>query len=135
MISMSIEGGSELSALLATLEETAAASVSRAAVSAAIKVMRNEAVKASPGRVKLEHGTAILRRGQQVVGITGLGIGGYRAKVKRPHGKYLELGTPYIDARHFLANAYRSAMPKAQAAMFRAAKRRIERIIERKAGQ
>lgn len=134
MIDMAITGDKELAAMLATLEESAAVSVARASVSAAITVMRNEAVKASPGRVKLEHGSKVFTRGKQVVGVTGLGVGGYRGKVARPHGKYLEQGTPYINARHFLATAYRGAMSQAKAAMIRAAKRRIVKLIERKAG-
>ena len=110
-------------------EETQAA---LATARAALKVLRNAGVKASPGRVKLEWGTRVTKRGPDVVGMTGLGVGGYRAKVKRPHGRYLNDGTPYIAARHFVERAFEQARTRAMNAAKRVAKRKLQSIVDKK---
>lgn len=104
---------------------TANIAIARAAVAAGMKVARTAGVKASPGRVKLEWGSAIETGESSVTGRIGLGVKGYRKKVKRPHGVYLERGTEYIVARRFIATAIQTAKPKIVAAMQKAAQRKF----------
>lgn len=131
MFGMEVTGAEEVEAMFAELSSPrVAASVSKSAVNAGVKVMRNAGVRASPGRVKLEWGQRITVNGTRAVGEVGLGVGGYRGSVKRPHGIYLDQGTQYISARHFVATAFAGARQRAEAAMKRVARSRINRIVE-----
>ena len=132
MIEMKTTGFDELEKLLATLSSDAAASVARTAVSAGLKVLRSAGVRASKGRIKLEWGSVLIPRGNKTTGLVGLGVGGYRSNVARPHGKYLEDGTQYIAAQRFASNAMQGAMGKAGNAMARAARKRVERMTPKK---
>lgn len=128
-----IDGGDELEAMLSKLSDREfAASVARSAVRSGMKVLRKAAIRASPGLVKLEYSQKLLSRTAQATGLVGLGANGYRASLKRPHGIYLELGTPYIAARGFARSAFSQASPKARARMIAVAKFRIEKAIEKK---
>lgn len=117
---------------LSTLaSQETAQDIAYAAVSKGIRVIRNAGVSASPGRVKLEWGTQVAKTGAGATAITGLGIGGYKSKVLRPHGHYLEYGTPYIPARYFAHTAFNEARPKALMVMKSVARARIRLIAEK----
>lgn len=122
-----VDGADKTNAKLAAITE---AQLARTAVAAAMKVLRSAGVKASPGRVKLEWGSQRNSGGMTASGTIGLGVGGYRSKVKRPHGKYLEFGTKYIAARHFAEQAIINATEKAIGAMKRAVKNRLETLTK-----
>ena len=129
MITMTTTGADELAELLTSLADPKfAASVARSAVSAGMKTLMKAAIKASPGKVKLEYGQ---RPTSDTSGIVGMGVGGYKSRVKRPHGMYLENGTPYIAARHFASSAFASAMPKARQRMISMARFRIDKATKK----
>lgn len=124
MISQTLSGDSELLDKLQELSTSTA--LAAAAVGAGVKVIRSAGVMLSPGRVKLEWGSIRTRQGGRIIGYVGLGVGGYRAKVKRAHGIYLNNGTPYVMARNFVQNAFNSSRSRAISAMKRAAKKRLQ---------
>ena len=123
---ITVRGIAELEARLQSMAIDDAASLARTAVQAGMKYMRSQGVKASPGRVKLEWGSSFVTSGLQTVATVGLGVGGYRSNVKRPHGKYLEEGTSYIAARKFASNALLAAAGNVGIVMARAARKRVE---------
>lgn len=132
MITMTTTGADELAELLTSLADPKfAASVARSSCRAGLKVLRKAAIKASPGLVKLEYGQKLISSGTGAAGIVGLGVGGYKSRVKRPHGMYLENGTPYIAARHFASSAFASAMPKARQRMISMARFRIDKASKK----
>lgn len=129
MITMETTGVDELAAMLAKLSDPKfAASVARSAVRAGLETLRKAAIKASPGLVKLEYGQRLT---SDTSGIVGMGVGGYKSRVKRPHGMYLENGTPYISARHFASSAFAAAMPKARQRMISMARFRIDKATQK----
>jgi hypothetical protein len=124
-------GFAELEATLARLAIDDAASLARTAVVAGMKVLRSVGVRASKGRIKLEWSSGLNVSGNNCRGSVGLGLGGYRSKVARPHGMYLEEGTQYIAATRFASQALLNAQEKAAAAMTRAAKQRVQYIEQK----
>ena len=132
MITMTTTGADELAELLTSLADPKfAASVARSSCRAGLKVLRKAAIKASPGLVKLEYGQKLISSGTGAAGIVGLGVGGYRTSLKRPHGIYLEEGTPYVSARHFARKAFMEAMPKARQRMISMARFRIDKASKK----
>ena len=128
---ITVRGIAELEARLQSLAIDDAASLARTAVKAGMRYMRSQGVKASPGRVKLEWGSSFVTSGVQTVATVGLGVGGYRANVKRAHGKYLENGTSYIAARKFASNALLAAAGNVGIVMARAARKRVEFMAQK----
>jgi len=128
---ITVRGIAELEARLQSLAIDEAASLARTAVKAGMRYMRSQGVKSSPGRVKLEWGSSFVTSGVQTVATIGLGVGGYRGNVKRPHGKYLEEGTSYIAARKFASNALLAAAGTVGIVMARAARKRVEFMAQK----
>ena len=128
---ITVRGIAELEARLQSMAIDDAASLARTAVQAGMKYMRSQGVKASPGRVKLEWGSSFVTSGLQTVATVGLGVGGYRSNVTRPHGKYLEEGTSYIAARKFASNALLAAASNVGIVMARAARKRVEFMAQK----
>lgn len=126
MISQTLSGDSELLDKMQELSTSTA--IASAAIGAGVKVIRNAGVQLSPGRVKLEWGSMRMKRGDKIIGIVGLGVGGYRAKVKRAHGVYLNNGTPYVIARSFVQQAFQTSRSRALAAMKRASQKRLQKM-------
>ena len=124
-------GVAELEATLARLAIEDAASLARTAVVAGMKVLRWAGVRASKGRIKLEWSSGLIVSGNNCRGSVGLGLGGYRSTVARPHGMYLEEGTQYIAATRFASNALLGAQEKAAAAMTMAASKRVEFMTQK----
>lgn len=128
-VKVTSEGDKQLAELLAVLgSQKTVKGMCFTAIAAGLNTLRWAAVKESPGLVKREWGIVLSDRGNGAVGYAGLGTGGYRASVERPHGKYLEFGTPYIPARHFGQTAMLAAVPKAAAAMRRAIVKRVNKL-------
>lgn len=109
------------------------AEIERAAVGAAVGVLAGAARKASPGTVKREIGGSVKVQGNHVVGRAGLtkfprrGVrySGKRGGNRSPHGIYLEVGTRYIAARHFVNRALSAARQAAEQAAIRAARKKV----------
>ncbi len=98
---------------------------------AGLGVLAKACRDAAPGSIKKEVGMFVRVSGNRVWGRVGL------MKFPRPgdgqngpHGVYLDQGTKFIAARHFIGNAISSAMPAARNAMQRAVQRKIKKLAE-----
>ena len=105
--------------------------IARAAVSAGVGTFARAARNASKGTIKREISKTVKANGTTVTGRAGLMRFPRRGvKGKQPHGIYLEHGTRYIPAQHFVANALAGAQPAAVAAMEKAVRRKIEQLTK-----
>lgn len=106
--------------------------IAAASVRAGVNVLVEAAVEAVPGQIKLEIGGYIRIRGTTVIGRAGLMVfpskDGGLVRGLRPHGIYLEAGTRYIVARHWISSAMRTARPRAAAAMESAGQRKLKQL-------
>jgi hypothetical protein len=115
--------------IMASLQKVADSQteIARRAVVAGTSVVAKACRTASPGTVKREVGSFVKVDGDAVVGKAGLMRFPRRGqKGKGPHGVYLEHGTKFIAARHFIANAIASSRGRAAVAMENSIKRSIE---------
>lgn len=102
--------------------------IARSAASAGLRVLSTAAKTAVPGTIKKEVGWYIRQDGTRAWGRAGLMQYPERGE-QGPHGLFLDLGTKYIAARHYIANALKQAAPAARRAMKRTAASRINRIV------
>lgn len=104
--------------------------IARRAVVAGTSVVAKACRDASPGTVKREVGSFVKVEGDAVVGRAGLMKFPKRGqKGKGPHGVYLEHGTKFIAARHFIASAIASSRSRAAVAMEDSIERDIETLV------
>lgn len=108
-------------------------SIARASVSAGVGVLASSARNAAPGSISQEVGSYVRVTGETAWGKAGLmrfprpGDG-----QNGPHGVYVDQGTKFIQARHFIGRAIQSALPRAIQAASSAAARVAQKIANRK---
>ncbi len=117
--------------LMAKMQNVADAQmkIARRAVGAGTGVMVKACRDASPGSVKNEVGRSIRVEGDVVTGKAGLMRFPKKGQSKGPHGVYLEHGTKFIAARHFIRDALASSRNAAAIAMEKSVQRSIETIV------
>lgn len=99
------------------------------AVVAGVSVIAKACRDASPGSIKNEVGSFVKVDADGAVGRAGLMKFPRRGQTgKGPHGVYLEHGTKYIAARHFIANAISASRGRAAIAMEKSLNRSLSRI-------
>lgn len=105
--------------------------IARGAVYAGTGVLAKACRDAAPGSTKQEVGRFVRRsEGPVATGRAGLLKYPRKGQVgKGPHLIYLERGTKYIAARHYVANAIAASRERALLAMERSVNRTIETIV------
>lgn len=107
--------------------------IARASVNSGLNVLSTSAKNAAPGTISREVGKYVRVTGETAWGKAGLmqfprpGDG-----QNGPHGVYVDQGTKFIQARHFIGRAIRSAFPRAIQAASSAAARVAQKIVNRK---
>ncbi len=110
--------------------ETAKA-VAMSAAYAGLGTLARACRDAAPGSIKQEVGMFVKVSGNKVWGRAGLMKFPRRGDGQDgPHGVYLDQGTKFIAARHFIGNAINSVMPVARNAMQAAVQRKIKKLAE-----
>lgn len=127
-IQIKYAGQVELSEALERMAN-AGPSVAAAAVNAGLRVYETEARKSVPGTIKQEVGKYVRKGVNSIWGRAGLMRFPRKGDGQNgPHGIYLEHGTKFIRARHYIANAIARSKAFAINAAQRAAKRRLEQV-------
>lgn len=131
-VDMTVDGADDIQAALLRIEN-GEVSIARAAVSASLSVLAQAAANASPGTIKQETGKYVRVEGDRVWGRAGLIQFPRRGDGQNgPHGVYLDQGTKFIAARHFIGNALRANKSRALNAGQRAAARRVRQLAGKK---
>ena len=131
VLGVKLEGTEKINKALAIIGGNDLGMVEYAGIATGVKMLRGAMVRAAKGRIKLEVSQKFSKKTQNMSTNVGLGARGYSAKVARPHGKYLEFGTPYIEANHKIENAYKRVQPRLLTSMARAARRRLYTLAEK----
>lgn len=128
---VSVEGTEKVMRALAVIGGSDLRIVEYAGIKTGVSMLRGAMVRASKGRTKLEVNQKLLKGNRNLSSDVGLGARPYSHMVARPHGKYLEFGTPYIPARHKLEKAYNRVTPRLMASMAKACRRRLYTLAEK----
>jgi hypothetical protein len=105
--------------------------ISRAGVVAFCVVSSNACKSGSPGSISRECGFSVKTVGGKVVGKAGLMRFPRKGDGQDgPHGVYVDQGTKFIRARHFIRQALDSSRARAMAAMRRATKAKIKQLAK-----
>src|SRR5690348_13652658 len=118
-------------AIVRTLQKIADAQtrIARNAVNAGTYVAAQACRQVAPGSTKREIGRFVKAAGAFAYGRAGLMALPKRNQAgKGPHGVYLDQGTKFIPARHFIGNALASARAPAINAMSESVNRTIETV-------
>lgn len=131
-LKVTYRGFKEVDAKLSRLRRGSPA-IARAAVNAGLAVLASAAKAAAPGTIGREIGWYVRGEGNHVHGRAGLMQFPNKGDGQNgPHGIYLDRGTKFIQARHFIGRALNSSMQRAIQAAKNAGHRTAQKIASGK---
>ncbi len=129
MTSIETTGAAQIAANLQRIVD-AQTQIARDAAGAGVSVSVQACRSAAPGSIKNEVGGYVKAQGAVATGKAGLMQYPRRGQQgKGPHGVYLDQGTKYITARHFIGQALAGSRAQAEQVMERSVERSIENLV------